>query len=196
MSFKQENALRPARARQAARAARRIGDLHRAGALYLDQCASAGSLTTSLSRETAMNISSELHKPDSLRERIIRRWRGWRARRADLAALSRCDAAESERIARDTGVDSAGLHDLVARGGDADLLPRRMAALGLDADATARQEAAVMRDMQRLCSLCQSKGRCEHDLDVAARAPHWETYCPNAGVLSDLAAEKRAGDVR
>jgi hypothetical protein len=83
-----------------------------------------------------------------------------------------------------------------ARGDAADLLPRRMGALGLDPTETARQEPAVLRDMQRLCSFCQSKGRCEHDLDLAARNPVWEKYCPNVGTLKDLQAEKRADDIR
>lgn len=133
----------------------------------------------------------------SLSGRIARRWREWRARRADLAALQQCGAAERERMAHDMGVDGAQLRQLASQGSNAaDLLPRRMAALDLDAATVARREPAVMRDMQRLCSLCETKGRCEHDLDVAARSPNWQKYCPNAGVLTDLAAEKRADDVR
>jgi hypothetical protein len=142
-----------------------------------------------------MNSFSKDHA--SLGERIARRWREWRARRADQAALSGFDAQERERIAHDMGLDGAELRALAAQRGDAaDLLPRRMGALGLDPTETARQEPAVLRDMQRLCSFCQSKGRCEHDLDLAARNPVWEKYCPNVGTLKDLQAEKRADDIR
>lgn len=144
-----------------------------------------------------MNLPRDDRHHPSLGERIARRWRNWRAQRADLAALGGLDTQERERIAQDVGLDSAELRNLTAQGSDAaELLPRRMEALGLDPRETAQEEPAVMRDMQRLCSFCQSKGRCEHDLDVAARNPVWEKYCPNVGTLKDLEAEKGADDIR
>jgi hypothetical protein len=46
----------------------------------------------------------------------------------------------------------------------ADLLPRRMAALGLDADTSARIEFVTFRDLQRLCAACECQELCEWDL--------------------------------
>ena len=46
-----------------------------------------------------------------------------------------------------------------------------------------------MRDMQRLCSSCVSKKRCQLDLMLVPDDPHWRQYCPNAGTLDAMRSE-------
>ena len=78
----------------------------------------------------------------------------------------------------------------------ADLVQRRMAALGIDAAQVDTAEPAVMRDLQRVCSLCDNKRVCAHDLDRAPAGRAWRDYCPNAGTLAALAQVPATASVR
>lgn len=118
---------------------------------------------------------------------IIKRIRNWLAGMQDSTELRRLDTVELERIADDVGLSPAELVTVVSRGPDAAaLLPRRMEALHLDPNRVAARDLAVFRDMQRLCTLCTVKGRCERDLAEKPFDPSWEQYCPNAFTLRDL----------
>ncbi|HUI14940.1 MAG TPA: DUF6455 family protein [Xanthobacteraceae bacterium] len=76
----------------------------------------------------------------------------------------------------------------VARSGPgaADLLLERMAALDLDPAEVAEIGPQTFRDLQRVCSLCDSKRRCARELARDAAAPQWQDYCPNAQTLMAL----------
>jgi hypothetical protein len=120
-------------------------------------------------------------------------FRDWRAGRAAVAELDRLPASEVARLAADAGVDASGLRGVAAKGVHAaDLLLRRLRSLGLDPDAIAVAQAAVFRDLQRVCAYCGSKRRCARDLDrnVTAR---WPSYCPNAETLRMLTAKSTPG---
>jgi hypothetical protein len=68
----------------------------------------------------------------------------------------------------------------------AKLLPQRMAALHLDPEALAKNDPSTMRDLQRLCSSCASKKRCQRELISYSYDPAWRQYCPNSGTLEAL----------
>jgi hypothetical protein len=104
--------------------------------------------------------------------------------------LDACDKNEIARIARDVGLSSSDLREMAALGPDAaQQLLDRMAVLHLDADALAKSEPSTMRDLQRLCSSCVSKKRCQRDLLLTPDDPMWRHYCPNAGTLDALQSE-------
>jgi hypothetical protein len=113
-------------------------------------------------------------------------WRNWRAARERLDELDGC-GGELARIARDVGVAPAELYAIAAKGpNSADPLKRRLAALHVDPAALQRDDPLVLRDLERVCSVCGSKRRCERDL---ARFPDdavWREYCPNAMTLDAL----------
>lgn len=114
-------------------------------------------------------------------------FRNWRASRAAVTNLAHFSQGDLTRIASDIGVSVLEMRALAATGPHAaDLLPRRLKSLGLDPDETARAQPAILRDLERLCSFCQSKRRCEHDLDQIEAS--WPSYCPNASALRDLVA--------
>ena len=72
-------------------------------------------------------------------------------------------------MAQDVGMDALTLRALAARGPDAaDLLPGRLAGLGLDADQIGYHEPGVLRDLERVCSFCGQKQRCARDLGGGA----------------------------
>ena len=120
--------------------------------------------------------------------------RGWVQHRRLIyqcnARLAACDRDEIARIAHDIGLSAGELRQMAGRGPDAARqLLDRMAALHLDADAIAKNEPAAMRDMQRLCTNCVDKRRCERDLVLTAKSPIWHHYCPNADTLDELQRE-------
>ena len=118
---------------------------------------------------------------------LIERWRSWRERNRTLADLSACGDAEVAHMAADIGIPAAERRALAAHDRhDADLLRERLAALHLDAEAVAQQAPVAMREMQRLCTLCESKGRCTNDLMRDPNGTAWQGYCPNAEALTTL----------
>jgi len=69
------------------------------------------------------------------------------------------------------------------------LLEKRLDALGLSSAALAKTAPTELRDMERLCTFCQSKRRCARDLAPDADDPAWHQYCPNEQTLTALARE-------
>lgn len=114
-------------------------------------------------------------------------WKRWREHAMTMAGLRACGDAELSHIAHDIGVGAGELKVLAGKWPDAaDLVARRAAALGLDADAIARAEPEVMRDLERVCSLCGNKRACDHDLGHAPQSSRWQDYCPNAQTLAAI----------
>ena len=122
--------------------------------------------------------------------RVVGWWRRWRQRAASLAELDRL-STEAERVARDAGIDVGDLRVLAGKWPDsADLAKRRMATLGLDAAQVQETQAAVVRDVQRVCSLCANKRACVHDLDHDPADAAWHQYCPNDETFDALTTER------
>ena len=115
----------------------------------------------------------------------------WNPARQNARSLDDCDSNEVDRIAQDLGLSRVKLSQLARLRPDAaKLLLKRLEKLHLDAKNLAVSEPAVMRDMQRLCSLCMSKGQCQRELahgDISA----WRDYCPNENTL--IALQQGAG---
>lgn len=127
---------------------------------------------------------------------LVRWWHRVLGARADLAELDSCGPDQTERMAKDLGISSAELRQLASyRADESDLLRQRMTKLGLDPEELARSDPATLRDLQRLCTMCTSRGRCARDLKRNAADPHWQAwrenrdwreYCPNAATLNLL----------
>ena len=111
-------------------------------------------------------------------------WKRFRTRRAALNELSHCDASELTRVAHDLGVSTEDLRVLATRDKTAaDLLYRRLESLRLD---PASVDPAVMRDLQRCCSTCDSKQLCAHELEDKPKGASWPKYCPNEEAIAAL----------
>jgi len=119
------------------------------------------------------------------RQTILQRCCDW-IERSDLNGL---DKTETERVASDLRMPVSELCVLAKQGPEpAALLEQRLAVLDLDCEEILQTEPGVFRDLQRVCSLCQSKKQCLRDLAQAPCAGAWKSYCPNAGTLSALDA--------
>ena len=128
----------------------------------------------------------------SMLGRLADRWRRWREHAATLAGLSDCGSDELRRVAHDIGVDAGDLRVLAGKWPDAaDLVVRRAAVLGLDAAELERDQPQVMRDLERVCSLCDNKRACQHDLSRGPAKSDWQDYCPNAGTLAAICADQK-----
>jgi hypothetical protein len=131
-------------------------------------------------------------KRSSLTEIIAGWWQKWTGFNPAYSDISCCEQDDVERIARDVGVPAAELRALAKLGpGSADLLLRRMIALKLDQNKVFQTEPGTLHDLQRICSVCGSHKRCEHDLARSSAGAAWEDYCPNAATLKVLSTMPR-----
>ena len=120
-------------------------------------------------------------------ESVIDLFARWLEHRREIAELCTCDAISREKIAIDLGVSPGELDQLVRLGPHAaDELPKMMAALGLDAKAIARAQPSVIRDLERVCALCEQKNQCDRDLAAGTAAQRYKEYCANAATLATL----------
>lgn len=119
-------------------------------------------------------------------------WRNWTSRRAAIRELDCCGDAETAHIARDVGLGAAELRTLAGKWPDrSDLLSRRISAIGLQTDQIQGAEPQVMRDLQRVCTQCDGRSRCERDLNRDESDRAWRDYCPNVSTLDALRTEDR-----
>lgn len=106
-------------------------------------------------------------------------------RKQDLAAL---DPDEIGKMARDLRISGDELADLARRPADsAKLLHRRLAVLGINEE---RVDVAVMRDLERCCTCCDSKEQCNQELSGETVSKATPAYCPNQQTLGALASMK------
>jgi hypothetical protein len=105
-------------------------------------------------------------------------------RTAAVSELATCDAVELARVAQDLGISPADLRSLANRDKTAaDLLKRRLETLRLDQTSI---DLALMRDLQRCCSNCDSKQLCAHELEDKPTGASWPKYCPNEETIAAI----------
>lgn len=123
------------------------------------------------------------HGLDRLRD-LIARWQRNAALRRDLAAMSASDRAQ---LAGELGVSTDDLVTMAEAGDKAsELMPARLRALGLDPDKLHDEETATYRDLERVCSRCQSIKRCTRDMAHGDIESGMREYCPNAPTMEAL----------
>ena len=113
-------------------------------------------------------------------------WIRHRRERAELEVMS---ADEVGRLARDIGVGAGELERMVEAGHDPEQLSEMLRTLGLDEAVLKRAAPAMLRDMQRLCSLCETASTCQHALDAGIAPTTYRSFCVNAATLDALKAE-------
>ena len=126
-------------------------------------------------------------KPYPAVNRMVDIFGEWLKHRRELREMRELDAANFSQIASDLRMSSNDLEALVRQGPHAaDELPKMLAALGIDLADLKRTEPFVLRDMERVCSHCSHKRRCDRDLADGTSAAHYEEYCANASTIDGL----------
>ena len=115
---------------------------------------------------------------------IGRQRRRWASSR-EFDALT---PSEVSSIARDLKLSKSSLRELAAQDREPLQLVRMLAALQKIMPPAGD---LLTRDMQAVCSLCRSKGRCNRELATGSAAANYKKFCPNAFNL-DLLARKEA----
>jgi hypothetical protein len=127
---------------------------------------------------------------------ILDWWCSWRRTRNGLAELHRFRTG-LELLARDVNVSLWDLRVVAAKWpDDGDLLPRRLTTLQLDPEQFSSTQLGALRDLERVCTLCGSKSRCEQDLARNASTADWRGYCLNVATLDALQSESNLPETR
>ena len=114
---------------------------------------------------------------------LVRQWKDAAASVRELAAAG----PTTENVARDLGLSSNELRALAAHGaGAARELPCLLEALRINGQTLAEKEPLVLRDLQRVCSLCDQKRTCDRDIAAGTLASHYQSYCANAATVRAL----------
>lgn len=120
-------------------------------------------------------------------ELLLSTFSDWLRHRRELSEMRRLDRTEFDRIASDLRVSPSDLEELVRQGPHAaDELPKLLKALGIEDSDLASVHPLVLRDMERICAICQQKGQCDRDLEAGTSAERYQGYCPNAAAIEQL----------
>jgi hypothetical protein len=118
---------------------------------------------------------------------LIDTFGNWLKHRRELSEIRQMDRTDFDRIASDLRISTGDLDRLVHQGPHAaDELPHLLKALGIDKARLAQTEPLLLRDMERVCSLCNHKRQCDRDLAAGTSAEHFEEYCLNAPTIEGL----------
>lgn len=108
----------------------------------------------------------------------------WISHQRDHTAVSLAEDDELEQLARDLGISTNELQDLMSSAPDAIQLPDMLKALGIDEASLRRAQPTLLRALQRRCAECAVVARCRYSLDRHVAAQDYEQFCPNAAVLT------------
>lgn len=104
--------------------------------------------------------------------------------RSDLRGL---DPQTVQGLARDIGVTTDDLYTLDRIGAEEPvLMPQRLSLEGVSPAVVQAEWPSVWKDLQRVCSLCESKDVCKNEFELAPDANDWRRYCANEGTIKSL----------
>jgi hypothetical protein len=108
-----------------------------------------------------------------------------RQRHALRRELGDCDMRGGlDETLGEIGVSRAQIPALIKGAPRASHLLGRMAAW-IGVDLQGMRDPALKRELQRVCSLCQSQGQCRHWLE-GPKGSGYRDFCPNAETLDEL----------
>jgi len=120
-------------------------------------------------------------------EALIGTFSDWLRHRRELNEMRQFDRIDFERIAYDLRISPDDLEQLVRHGPHgADELPELLKALGIDEATLAHTQPFLLRDMERVCAMCEQKRQCDRDIADGTSAEHYKDYCANAPTIERL----------
>lgn len=130
---------------------------------------------------------STASRPYPILQDLIDSFADWLKHRRDMNEMRRLDRADFDRIASDLRIAADDLEELVRHGKHAaDELPKMLEQLGINAEGLGRAQPLLLRDLERVCSLCNHKGQCDRELAAGTAAENYQGFCANASTLESL----------
>jgi len=130
---------------------------------------------------------STASRPYPIVQDLIDSFASWLKHRREMNEIRQLDRADFDRIASDLRIAPDDLEELVRHGKhSADELPMMLQQLGINAEGLGRAQPLLLRDMERVCSLCTHKGQCDRDLADGTAAANYHGYCANAATIEAL----------
>jgi hypothetical protein len=116
-------------------------------------------------------------------------WRRGRGNRRSIAELEACPP--DDRITRGVGLSDPDPRALSCRrSGASELMPQRLAQLGLDPAYVKLARTATYQDLQRVCAACKAWRRCARDLSNGDVQVGMDSYCLNSGTIDALTVDR------
>jgi hypothetical protein len=130
---------------------------------------------------------STASRPYPIVQDLIESFAAWLKHRRELNEMRQLDRTDFDRIANDLRIAPEDLEELVRHGRhSADELPKMLEQLGIDEQRLGQAQPLLLRDMERVCSLCRHKPQCDRDLADGTAAENYHGYCGNAATLEAL----------
>ena len=108
---------------------------------------------------------STASRPYPIVQDLIDSFASWLKHRREMNEMRQLDRADFDRIANDLRIAPDDLEELVRHGTHAaDELPKMLDQLGISAEELGQAQPLLLRDMERVCSLCSHKARCDREL--------------------------------
>jgi hypothetical protein len=140
---------------------------------------------------------STASRPYPIVQDLIESFANWLKHHREMNEMRQLDRAEFDRIANDLRIAPDDLEELVRHGKHAaDELPKMLDQLGISEERLGQVQPLLLRDMERVCSLCQHKARCDRELTEGTAAETYHGYCGNAGTLESLGRAEIAPHLR
>lgn len=130
---------------------------------------------------------STASRPYPFVQELIESFANWLKHRRELNELRQLDRTDFDRIANDLRIAPDDLEELVRQGHHAaDELPSMLEQLGISTERLGQAQPLLLRDMERVCSFCHQKARCDRELVDGTAAENYHGYCGNASTLESL----------
>ncbi|MBK3661813.1 hypothetical protein JJE66_11195 [Bradyrhizobium diazoefficiens] len=130
---------------------------------------------------------STASRPYPIVQDLIESFANWLKHRRELSELRQLDRSDFDRIANDLRIAPDDLEELVRHGKhSADELPKMLEQLGISTERLGQAQPLLLRDMERVCSLCSHKAQCDRDLAHGTAVENYHGYCGNASTLESL----------
>jgi hypothetical protein len=127
----------------------------------------------------------------SLSERIAGFWQDWCRDRGICGRREESPEEKLERAALKLGLPADEVFAISIKAHyTTNLLPLRMALLGLNPSDVAHSDTHLFRSLETTCRLCDVKGRCAFNIAQNPAARQWQEYCPNAATLCSMKAQR------
>lgn len=124
----------------------------------------------------------------SVTDRMVAFIKDWLERNELRRSISRLDARDREKIIGESGLSNSDLAYVMRTPFlSDDLLSPMMRRFGLDPEELKSSQLGVVRDLERICTMCPNRRRCRQGVALGDEVETCRQYCPNSATLDAIA---------